>query len=1159
MNSQFLDILKERVLVLDGAIGTALQQREIPLSDYQGLENCEEVLNVTRPDVVRDLHRSFLEIGCDGVTTNSFSASSLVLDEFGLADRTVEINRLAAALARQACDEYSTPDKPRFVIGSIGPGTKLPSLRQTTWDTLVDSYVQQVRGLIEGGADALNIETCQDILQVKAAVAAAIDAMNQAGRQVPISCSVTIETTGTMLIGTEIAAAVVALEPYEQVKIIGMNCATGPQEMSEHIRHLSSACDRFLLVQPNAGLPQLVDGRPHYTLTPEEFTRWLIEFIEVDGVNIVGGCCGTTVEHLAALVQAVGRRAPTPRKPQREPAVSSIYQAVTIRQDTDCLGIGERTNANGSKRFRELLAAEDYDAMVDMAQEQIQAGSHLLDVCAAYVGRDEKHDMAEVIGRFATEVTVPLVIDSTETDVLETALKLLGGRCVINSINLESGEERLDTLCRLARRHGAAVVALTIDEEGMAKTADRKLAVARRIVELATERHGLRPGDIIIDPLTFTICTGNADDRRLALETLETIRRIKEELPGVHTLLGVSNVSFGLKPAARKVLNSVFLHAARAEGLDAAILHAGGILPLFKIEGARRQAAEDLIFDRRHDGYDPLEAYIGLFPDEAAEAADVQTTPKSVEERLKRRIIDGNRTGLEDDLTEAMTTYPPLEIINDILLDGMKTVGDLFGAGQMQLPFVLKSAETMKAAVGILKPHLDRVEGSGSRGSIVLATVRGDVHDIGKNLVDIILSNNGYTVHNLGTKQPISAIIEAYEKHNANAIGMSGLLVKSTVVMRENLQVLQERKLTPPVILGGAALTRKYVEQDLRPEYAGPLYYARDAFAGLQLMEQIATHGAVVTDAPPAASAKPAAPPAKPTAAPAHSAIARDVPIPTPPFWGTRVAEKIDLRAALAYINENMLFQVQWQYRKGDRSRAEFDRYINDQVRPIYRDLTALCMRDGVLQPQAIYGYWPVQAEGDALIVYDPKPLTDGVLPAGAAEVPARPWKKLARFEFPRQRKAPFWCLSDFFRPVESGQIDVAAFMVVTVGRRASEVAREWFEADRYVDYVHLHGLSVESAEALAEYLHKQIRVELGIAGQDAREIQGLFKQRYQGSRYSFGYPACPRLEDQVKLWPLLAPGRIDVSLSGEFQLEPEQTTTAIICHHPEAKYFNVR
>jgi 5-methyltetrahydrofolate--homocysteine methyltransferase len=1153
-----LDVIRQRVVVFDGAMGTSLHRLELPLSDYRNLENCTEILVLTRPDAVCDVHRSFLAVGCDGVGTDTFGANKIVFDELGLAGQTYEINKRAAQIARQACREFAKPTRPRFVIGSIGPGSKLPSLLQASWDELVDSYCEQTRGLLDGGVDAVIIETCQDILQAKAAIVAATDAMIEKQRRVPILCTVTIETTGTMLVGTDIAAALTALEAYEQVGAIGLNCATGPQEMSEHVRYLSAHCDRPLIVQPNAGLPQLVDGKPHYALTPDEFTRWLVEFVEVDGVNIVGGCCGTTPEHLAAVVDALHGRAPKVRHPRPEPSVSSLYQSVPIRQENAVLAIGERTNANGSKKFRELLAAHDIDGMVQMAREQVRQGSHLLDVCAAYVGRDETKDMSDIVKRFATDVTAPLVIDSTEVGVIETSLKLAGGKCIINSINLEDGEERLDRVCRLARRYGAAVIALTIDEEGMAKTCDRKVEVAKRIFELVTGRHGIRPGDLVFDPLTFTICTGNEDDRKLAVETLEAIGRIKEECPGVHTLLGVSNVSFGLKPPARRVINSVFLHHTQQRGLDAAILHTGGILPLFKIDETHRRLAEDLIFDRRREGYDPLRELLTAFEEAGTTAEKQQTQPRGVEERLKARIINGDRTGLETDLDEAMLTHRPLDIVNDILLDGMKTVGDLFAAGQMQLPFVLQSAETMKTAVRFLEPHMDKLD-EGGKGAIVLATVRGDVHDIGKNLVDIILTNNGYTVHNLGIKQPINSIIDAYEEFGADAIGMSGLLVKSTVVMRENLAVLGERGIEVPVILGGAALTRKYVEQDLRPEYDGPLFYAKDAFAGLHLMAAIASgeagkpapviaqqgveHGraSVVHAARHADVHLEAA--QRHGYVPPVSDISRDEPVPSPPFWGSRVIERIAPRAALAYLNEKMLFQVQWGYRKNRRKPEEFKAYIDTEVRPILRNLLDTSERERILNLQAVYGFWPAQSDGDTLILFNPDDRE----------------QEAARFEFPRMGKPPYWCLSDFFRPTSSGVCDVAALMIVTAGRRVSEVARQWFESDRYRDYLHLHGLGVELAEGLAEYIHKQIRVEWGIAGGDARDKQEIFKQRYQGCRYSFGYPACPRLEDQVKLWPLLRPERIGVNLSEEFQLEPEQSTTALIVHHRQAKYFNVR
>ncbi|GJM24029.1 MAG: methionine synthase [Phycisphaerae bacterium] len=1143
--SLFLESIEKRVLVFDGAMGTTLHSLDLTLADYNNLENCCEILNLTRPDAIGSIHEKFLAVGSDAVMTNTFGASRHVLDDFDLGSQTVEINERAARIAREACDKYATPDKPRFVIGSMGPGTKLVTLGQITWDEMLASYTEQAKGLIKGGVDAFLVETCQDILQTKCAVVACTDAMEQAGVEIPIICTFTVETTGTMLVGTEALAAIVALDAYPQVKVIGMNCATGPQEMSEHVRVLSANSTRPILIQPNAGLPELVDSKPHFPLTPKEMAKWLVEFVEEDGVALVGGCCGTTPEHLQAVAEAMKGRAPKAREATLEPSCSSLYQAVNFRQDNALLSVGERTNANGSRKFKELLAANDLDGMIQVARTQVKHGSHVLDVCTAYVGRDEVADMTGLLKRAVGEVTVPLMIDSTEVPVIEAALKLAGGKCIINSINLEDGEEKLDAICKLARRHGAALVALTIDEEGMAKTADRKVEIAQRIHDLVTKRHGIRASDLIFDALTFTLGTGNEDDRKLGADTLEGIRRIKEAMPDCHAILGLSNVSFGLNPPVRKVLNSVFLHHAREVGLDSAIVHATGILPYYKIDDHQKKAAEDLIFDRRKDGYDPLMELIGLFDDAATASTEKKEKPTSVEERLKLRIIEGDRVGLEADLTEAMTTYTPLDIINDILLDGMKTVGDLFGAGQMQLPFVLQSAETMKAAVAILEPFMDKLD-SESKGTVILATVRGDVHDIGKNLVDIILSNNGYTVVNLGIKQPISAIISAWQEHNADAIGMSGLLVKSTVVMKENLEVLNEREMDPVVILGGAALTRKYVEADLTPIYKGGLHYAKDAFEGLNLMNRIMSGELVASSATPEkAPAVVAEKPAKvaDVATPAHSTIARDVAIPTPPFWGAKLVEHIPLKTVLGYMNEKMLFGVQWQYQRGKMTREEHDQFVKTEVRGIYRDLVAKCESQNILSPKAVYGFWPCMAEGDSLLVFDPKNTE----------------RELCRFEFPRQRKAPYWCLSDFFRPTSSGEMDVVAFSVVTVGHEVTDVALEWFNNDRYRDYLHLHGLGVETAEALAEYVHKQIRVKLGIADNDAREIPRLLQQKYQGSRYSFGYPACPRLDDQLKLWPLLKPEQVGVTISNEFQLEPEQTTTALVCHHPEAKYFNVR
>ncbi|QDV90725.1 Methionine synthase [Phycisphaerae bacterium RAS2] len=1156
LDHPLLNLLSQRVVVIDGAMGTSIYAHDLSVDkDYCGCENCPEVLLKTRPDLIESIHADFLRVGVDCVETNTFGANKIVLAEFDMADQTRVLNTTAARIARRACDGFSTPDRPRFVLGSMGPGTKLPTLGHTTFDILEDSYAEQARGLLDGGADAFIIETCQDILQTKAAICGATRAMQEAGRQVPIIAQVTIEVTGTMLVGTEIGAAMTALEAYPQVQVIGLNCATGPQEMSEHVRFLGRHCTRYVSVVPNAGLPQLVDGRTHYALTPHELARWLKEFVVTDGVNLVGGCCGTTPAHLAAVVEAVHGLQPAPRKPLHQPSVSSIYQAVTLRQDNSFLIVGERSNTNGSKKFRDLLLAGDLDGLVDVGREQVKEGAHVLDVCVDYVGRDGVPDMEKLVARYAQDVTVPLMLDSTEWQVLEAGLKRAGGKCIVNSVNLEDGEEKLERVCPLLRKYGAAVVALTIDEdpaEAMAKTADRKIEIAKRLHDLLTNKYGIAEEDILFDCLTFPVTTGTEADRRLALETLDGIERIMTEMPRCGSILGLSNVSFGLSPAARAVLNSVFLHEAMQRGLTAAIVHASKILPRNKISDERWNTALDLLYDRRRDGYDPLQAYIKLFAEGEKLGAEKKSNAHlPVEERLKQRIIDGDRIGLEKDLDEAMQRYKPLEIINTILLDGMKVVGDLFGAGKMQLPFVLSSAETMKAAVAFLEPHMERVQGD-SKGTIILATVKGDVHDIGKNLVDIILTNNGYTVHNLGIKQPIANVIDAFEKHGADAIGLSGLLVKSTLVMRDDLIVLNERSLTMPVILGGAALTRSYVEDDLRGIYKGPLAYAKDAFDGLALMNRLA-EGQPLVEAGATAAARRKAGAESPVPlgveAPPRSGVATTNPIPQPPFWGSRVIEKIDLQTVMPYINEKMLFGVQWQYTPAGRKKDEYDDYIRREVRPILHDLARRCAKEKILVPQAIYGYWPCNSDGADLILYEP--------PANGSP-PAR-GREIMRFSFPRQPTPPYLCLSDFWRPIESGETDVVAFHIVTVGRAASEVARQWFEKNLYRDYLHLHGLGVEAAEALAEYMHKQIRMELGIADDDERDVRALFRQGYRGSRYSFGYPACPNLEDQAKLWPLLEPGRIGIELSEEFQLDPEQSTSAIITHHPEAKYFTIK
>ncbi len=1175
----FLESLKERVLVFDGAMGTSVHAMDLPLSDFRDLENCSEVLNETRPDVVEQIHKCFLEVGCDAVETNTFGANRIVLVEFDLADQAYELNVAAAKIARQATRVFSTAERPRFVAGSVGPGTRLISLRQVKYDELLDSYIEQIRGLLDGGVDVLLIETCQDILQAKTAVQAARMAFDLCGVRTPIICQVTMETTGRMLMGTDMGAAITALEAFPEIDVIGLNCATGPQKMSEHVHHLSQHCSRFLSVLPNAGLPQIVDGRTHFPLSPEELAKWLRGFAEDDGVNIVGGCCGTTPQHMRAVVDMIKTVSPRERIVTSEPAVSSLYQSVNLRQDTSFLIVGERCNTNGSRAFKNRLTEGDIDGLVKTAQDQVAEGAHVLDVCVDCTGRDGVEDMHTVADRLAADLTAPLMLDSTQPEVIEAGLKLAGGKCIINSVSLEDGGEKLAHVAQLCRQYGAAVVALTIDEdedEAMAKTCQRKIGIAQRIHALLTHDHGIAEHDIFFDCLTFPITTGNSEDRRLALETLDGVEAVMKRFPNCQSILGVSNCSFGLIPAARVVLNSVFLHEAVQRGLTAAIVHASKILPQNQISDERWQAALDLIYDR-HEAGDPLELFMALFSKDEKIGRTIETTDLPVEQRLRLRIIDGQKIGLKQDLDEALKDYSALQIVNDILLDGMKEVGELFGDGRMQLPFVLKSAETMKASVAYLEPHMERAETS-ERGRIVLATVRGDVHDIGKNLVDIILTNNGYRVYNLGIKQPIGNVITALNNHNADVIGLSGLLVKSALVMREDLKVLREQGITTPVILGGAALTRKFVENDASQEYDGTVRYARDAFEGLKLTGELIAEQLVDIE-PSEVDEKEK----KATAAAAsvardeqrltleaeqrlglasletedeefvevsHSDIGHDYPVPYPPFWGSRVIDQIDMAAVLAYLNDRMLFQVQWGFRRQRRSNAEWRAYVEEVIHPIYRELVVRCCQEQIMKPKAVYGYWPANSDGNDLVVFAP--------PTGTIGRPEHHGDEIARFPFPRQRKHPHWCLADFFRPVSAGVPDVAAFSLVTMGTRVSEVTREWFEADKYQEYVFLHGLAVEAAEALAEYIHKQVRSELGVAGQDAQRLQKLFQQGYQGSRYSFGYPACPELEQQTMLMDLLEANRIGIELTEGYQLVPEQSTSAVITYHPDARYFSV-
>ena len=1201
--NNFLDLLKEKVVIFDGAMGTYLQSLNLSLDDWGGanFENCSENLLYTRPDAIEQVHTSFLEVGCDVIETNSFGGSEVVLSEFGIADKTYDVNKRAAALAKHVASDFSTPAKPRFVAGSIGPGTKLPTLGHITYADLKRAYAEQVRGLMDGGSDLLVVETCQDLLQTKAALAAIFEYFKKEKVRVPVIAQVTIETFGTMLNGTEIAAALTALEPFP-IDVIGMNCGTGPRQMTESLKYLCENSPIPVSVLPNAGLPEVKDGKQHYDETPETFVAQVEHFAKDFGANIVGGCCGTTPDHLKMVVERLEGVSPKQRNTDLVPAASSIYFQQPYVQDNSFLIVGERVNASGSKKMRDLLEAEDWDGLINLAKSQEKEGAHILDVNVDFVGRDGVADMHELVSRLVTSVKIPIMLDSTEWEKMEAGLQHAGGKCLLNSTNYEDGEPRFLKVLELAKEYGAGVVIGLIDETGMARTAEDKIRIARRAYKHATE-FGIEAHDVFFDPLALPISTGIEEDRKNAEQTIAAIKMIHEEMPEVNIILGVSNISFGLNPASRIVLNSVFLHECVEAGMNSAIVNASKILPLNRFNEHEIDVALELIYDKRKFDsgicvYDPLTEFTTLFEGKTAQSIKPDISNLPIEERLKHHIIDGEKIGLEDSLKEALEQYAPLDIINDILLDGMKTVGDLFGSGQMQLPFVLQSAEAMKAAVKFLEPFMDRVEGS-NKGVLVLATVKGDVHDIGKNLVDIILTNNGYKVVNLGIKQPIDDIIKSWEETKGDAIGMSGLLVKSTLVMRDNLEIMNERGINVPVILGGAALNRRYVDQDLIPLYDGKLFYARDAFDGLHAMDELtqgedeskvqspkskvatasisesegaaagfsddstAANGSrrneadvieTVTDVEDlvgddAKLGKAAARVSMRSSGDTTHTTKSDVPaanfIPKAPFYGTKVVEITDLNKVFEFINETALFKGQWQYKQGRKTTEEYQKILEETVYPKFAEVKAKAIRDRLLEAKLVYGYFPCQSSGNDLIIYEDDARTERM-----------------RFTFPRQpadqRGGKNLCLADYFASVESGKTDVVAFDLVTMGRRASEHSAMLFESDNYTDYLLFHGLSVESAEALAELWHKRIREELEIAGGDAPELAKLFHQGYQGSRYSFGYPACPRIEDQTKLFELLRPERIGVELSDEFMLEPEQSTSAIIVHHPDAKYFNI-
>ena len=1181
----FLDLLKEKIIVFDGAMGSSLQAMSLTIDDWGGpnFENCSENLLYTRPDAIEKVHSSFLEIGCDVIETNSFGGSEVVLAEFGIAEKTYDVNKKSAELAKRVAMDYSTPDKPRFVAGSIGPGTKLPTLGHITYLDLKKAYEEQIRGLHDGGSDLFIVETCQDLLQTKAALAAIFDLFEREKVKIPVIAQVTIETFGTMLNGTEIGAALTALEPFP-IDVIGMNCGTGPKQMADSFKYLCDNSPIPVSVLPNAGLPEVRDGKQHYDETPESFAAQVEHFAKDLGANIVGGCCGTSPEHIKLVIDRVANLSPKQRDAKLAPSASSIYFQQPYTQDASFLIVGERVNASGSKKMRDLLEVEDWDGLVNLAKSQEKEGAHILDVNVDFVGRDGVADMHQLASRLVTNVKIPIMLDSTEWEKMEAGLQHAGGKCILNSTNYEDGAPRFLKVLGLAKEYGAGVVIGLIDEDGMARSAEDKLRIARRAYKQVTE-FGIPGHDIFFDPLALPISTGIEEDRKNADETIRSIREIKVEMPDTNIILGVSNISFGLNPAARVVLNSVFLHDCVEAGMNSAIVNASKILPLMRFNEHEIDTARDLIYDRRKfDGdvcvYDPLTEFTTLFEGKTAQSIKPDISKLPVEERLKEHIIEGEKIGLEDSLTEALKKYPPLDIINNILLGGMKVVGELFGSGQMQLPFVLQSAEAMKAAVKFLEPFMEKAD-STNKGTMVLATVKGDVHDIGKNLVDIILTNNGYMVVNLGIKQPIDDILRAWEETKCDAIGMSGLIVKSTLVMRDNLEIMNDRGINVPVILGGAALNRRYVDNDLIPLYGGKLFYARDAFDGLHAMDELTSRESKGRNGESKAAAAGASPTSiadlsdgiatvddaedlvgedaklgKQAARVSYrvagdsthtnrSEISESAVIPKAPFYGSKVVEITDLTKVFAFINETALFKGQWQFKQGKKKADEYKKILEETVYPKFAEIKAKAIREKLLEAKLVYGYFPCQSSGNDLIIYQDDEKTERM-----------------RFTFPRQpveqRGGKNLCLADYFAAVDSGKTDVVAFDLVTMGRKASEHSAKLFKADNYQDYLLFHGLSVESAEALAELWHKRIREELGFAGNDAPELAKLFHQGYQGSRYSFGYPACPNLEDQTKLFELLDPSRINVELTEEFQLDPEQSTSAIIVHHPEARYFNI-
>lgn len=1122
--------LNQETLLLDGAAGTFLQNCDITAEQWGDVEGCNEWLNLSAPDIIRGLHRAYLEAGSDAVETNTFGASPVTLGEYDLSERAYEINKAAATLARECADEFSTPKQPRYVFGSIGPGTKLPSLEQISFDELLDAYKIQIQGLLDGGVDGLIIETCQDPLQIKAALAAADDILGPESEIVRY-VSVTVETTGTLLVGTSPAAAAAILAPYP-IDVLGLNCATGPDAMEHHLDTFGELWPAKLACMPNAGMPEArPDGSVNYPLKPEEFSSKVTALAKTHNLSIVGGCCGTTPEHIRQLrqkIQTEDRKAHEGTLSKVE-QVASLFSPVELTQEPAPLFIGERANATGSKKFRETLLADDYENAFHILTEQQETGAHVLDLSCGYAGRDERKDIAVLVPRMARECIAPMMIDSTSADVIEDALKLYGGRAMINSINFEDGGERAERVVPLANRFGAALVGLTIDEKGMAMNADDKVAVAKRLTEFCVER-GLRAEDLLIDPLTFTICSGDDTLRDAAFQTLEAIRRIKAEIPGVRTMLGLSNISFGLKPQLRKIINAVFLHQAVEAGMDACIINVAAIVPLNEIPDELRKGAEALLANDTSNG-DPLENYINLF-ENVAEEEETAVEERPPEEVLADAIIRGKIPWLEPTVPDLLEKYSAEHILNEIMLPAMKEVGRLFNDGIMQLPFVLKSAEVMKRAVDMIKPFMKKSEAGDRVPLVVLATVAGDVHDIGKNLVGIILSNNGFDTVDLGIKVPVEQMMEAVKEHQAAALGMSGLLVKSTAVMAENMKILEHAGFKTPVLLGGAALSEEFVHQACRPHYSGDVLYCKDAFAGLAAMQTLKETGQLPEYVEPTRDGVGCDVPESEEEPEKTEPISKDVSVPDVEI-GTSITEGIDLDEIWNYLDLGGMVRGAWGYQQGKLSDEEYQKLLDDEVYPKLEELKELARE--VFEPKVIHGFFECRSESDTFFLKDPET------------------GKEFSSDFPRQKKAPHHCLADFFRPDR----DICALMAVTLGRKVMEKEHELRDADRYHDYLLFHGLAVMTAEALAEYWHKQIRKLWGSDEGDL-SLEDIWNKQLDQSRFGFGYAACPDLAMNKVCCNLLDTDRIDLNVTELFMADPECSTFALITHHPQSYYFDL-